>query len=84
MDHYLSLLDKTELSIVVKLRRPKTLDDAAKFTLEIKSYLTVHPLHQHQISSVSDVAHAERISPSATVAAIHTCQGKMIIKCFIP
>ena len=81
MEHYLLLLDdKPELPLAVKQRCPKTLDDAALCTLEIESYLTVHPLHQQQTSTVSDVAHAEGISPSATVTAIHTHQGDTIIE----
>ena len=34
LNHYLLLLDKPELTLAVKQRRPKSLDDAAAFTLE--------------------------------------------------
>ena len=80
LDRYLSLLDKPELSLAVRQKRPKTIDDAVAFTLEVESYLTVQPPRQQQVSTVSEVSQTETVSSPAAVAAIHTRQHKAIME----
>ena len=49
LDRYVSLLDRPELTLAVRQKRPKTMDDTVAFTLEVEAYLTVHVPHQQQI-----------------------------------
>ena len=56
------------------------MDEAAAFTLEVESYLTVCPPHQHQVSTVSEVPQTESGFSPVAVAAIHTQRGDAIIE----
>ena len=37
VDKYLSLLDRSQLALAVRQKHPKTMDDAAVFTLKVES-----------------------------------------------
>ena len=83
LDKYLSLLDRPQLALAVRQKRPKTMDDAAAFTLEVEAYLTLPVaslLNQQQVSAVSEVSQTDNVPSAASVAAIHTQQGETIIK----
>ena len=82
LDRYLSLLDRPQLALAVRQKRPKTMDDAAAFTLEVESYLTLPVVssNQQQVSAVSEVPPTDNAPSGASVAAIHTQQGETIIK----
>ena len=81
MDKCLSLLEKSQLALAVRQKRPKMMDDAAVFTLEVESYLTLPvSLNQQQVAAVSEVPQADNVPSVTSVAAIHTQQGETIIK----
>jgi len=81
LDRYLSLLDKPQLALAVRQKRPRTMDDAAAFTLEVESYLIL-PVSstQQQVSAVAEVPQTDNVPSAASVAAIHAQQGETIIK----
>ena len=59
------------------------MDDAAVFTLEVESYLTLPAAslsNQQQVSAVSEVSQTDNVPSTASVAAIHKQQGETIIK----
>ena len=82
LDRYLSLLDRPQLALAVTQKHPKMMDDAAAFTLEVESYLTLPVVlsNQQQVSPVSEVPRMDNVSSAASVAAIHTQQRETIIK----
>ena len=64
LDRYRSLLDRLQLALAVRQKCPKTMDDAAAFTLEVESYLAL-PVpstpSQQQVSAVSEGPESEKI-----------------------
>lgn len=55
LDRYLSLLDKPDVALGVRQRRPKNVDEAVSCTLEIESYMqTFTNRSHHPVTSVSE------------------------------
>ena len=62
LDRYFTLLDKLEIALAVRQRRPRSVDETVSCTLEIESYMCTFTNHNHQtITSVfeSTVADTE-------------------------
>jgi len=43
LDRYVSLLDKPEVALAVRQKRPKSVDEAVSYTLEVESYMQTVP-----------------------------------------
>ena len=55
LDRYLTLLDKPEVALAVRQRRPWSVDKAVSYTLDVESYMRTFTNRSHQpITSVSE------------------------------
>ena len=70
LDRYLTLLDKPDVVLGVRQRRPKSVDEAVSCTLEIESYMRTFTNHSHHpVTSVS-----ENTTADAAVGAVEAKQ----------
>lgn len=77
LDRFLTLLDKAELALAVRQKRPKTLDDALAYTLETESYITLQNRSHQQPRSVSSLTHAEKDDDASSyVSVVGAVQAK--------
>lgn len=81
LDRFLTLLDKSELALAVRQRRPKTLDDALAHTLETESYMALQSRSRQQLT-VSSLTHTEEngtaLSHTSIVGAVQAKQDAML------
>ena len=68
VDRYLSLLDRSEVALAVRQKKPKLLDEAVAATLEIESILSLSSPRTVQIGKLS--ATEEDLQPSPTISAV--------------
>ena len=67
LDRYLTLLDKPEIALAVRQRRPRSVDEAVSCTLEIESYMRTFTNRSYQnITSVSE----STVADTETVGAV--------------
>ena len=71
MNHYLGQIEHTQVAFSVKLKRPKTLDEAVSATLEMESYLCT------QTVVCIDVPVDEERPIQATVGAVDSVTDMM-------
>ena len=82
VDHYLTLLEKPEVSLAVRQRRSRTLNDAVSATLEIEAFMSLgnQTLSRHSATPGSTVASLDS-SINASFASIETTR---CVKCYKP
>jgi len=68
VDRFLSLLDRSEVALAVRQKKPKLLDDAVEATLEIESILLLSSPRSVQIGKLS--AAEDNLQPPPTVSAV--------------
>ena len=82
LDRYLTLLDKPELALAVKQKRPKDIDEAVSYTLEIESYMmTTSPSRPVSVAAVTqreqeDIDDAQRAV--TIIAAVQRQQDSIL------
>ena len=70
LDRYLSMLEKPEIALAVRQKRPKSIDEAVSYTLEIETYVSTLQAGHH-------VSSAQESDPDVEEkAAINTAQAK--------
>jgi len=70
LDRYLSMLEKPEIALAVRQKRPKSIDEAFSYTLEIETYVSALQAGHH-------VSSAQESDPDVEEkAAINTAQAK--------
>jgi len=82
LDRFLTLLDKSELALGVRQRRPKTIDDALAYTLETESYMTLQSRSHQQSMAVSSLTHSKEDDTTSShlsiVGAVQAKQDAML------
>ena len=75
LDRYLTLLDKPDVALAVRQRRPKSVDEAVSCTLEIESYMRAFTNRSHHpVTSVSESTTAD----TETVGAVKAKQDAIL------
>jgi len=80
LDRFLTLLDKPELALAVKQKRPKDIDEAVAYTLEMESYLmTTYPApRQVSVAGVTQVDLDDTQETVTTIAAVQSKQDAIL------
>jgi len=80
LDRYLALLDRPDLALLVRQRRPKSINDAVSYTLEIESHMLIteeSTCHFNSGVTASDDVPSTETQPTYT-ATVEVKQDTMI------
>jgi len=79
LDRYLSLLDKPDLALAVRQKRPKNIDEAVAYTLEIESYMiTSGTTRSASVATVTSKDEVKTEDTEISVAAVLCKQEAML------
>lgn len=74
LDRFLGLLDRPEIALAVRQKKPQCLDDAVAGTLEIEAILTLSGPSPRSASHVGSLEVTGTDELSSTVSAVQQCQ----------
>jgi len=74
LDRFLALLDKPELALAVKQKRPKSIDEVVAYTLEMESYMMT--TGSTRPAAVTSVIPKQEVDPAA-VGGSNICSSSV-------